>query len=650
MIDDLYAEQAMTAVQDRIANPLPQPKQEPRFSVWRTVTAIPRAVTEATAQVAATVAEVTGGAAQVLGAYPEMFGPVPLTAQQRADADRQRERLLSDGVDMSNDVGEALRAAGRSYRPDPQTAHGAEQVIYGFARGASKVVAGAMTGGTAGVLTIAAEEGVSAADDLRLQGVPLGARSAAGAVQGAGLGLAALPLIGNTLGQTAALYLAGGPGGFMAQQALTREILQNAGQDKVAEQFDPFDPVGLSISALVPAGFAAYGIRAQRLQRAAASLPNYADLPRDPAAAPDLPTATMPEPVPSALTPIADAVQRYPTERISQEVIDAAMVMHLRQRSMMSEELARTYEAPGQRIESLAEFVAREKIKPEPTPADVPGNFLAFVRDAGGIDLGQKLDITGDASGVRNNPAGIFRTGGRGTDELAMLAEEAGYLRPGEGADSGRLVELVQAAVRGERVLTLTEQMAKAAREQHLAGMAERMEAVEGKLRLLGEDPAAAGGNLAAMEAYVRQNEPRLLAAALAEARAAADDAGGLGDELRARAQQIAADVRDGGRTLLQYEREVQALSPVMRRLVTQELEGRPTDAPTTAEAPNGEAAPPAGAPGAAADGVPAAGSAADQAPGFRAMTADEKAAAQRAVVDLRKRQALVSRLLECIG
>lgn len=327
MLGAAYEDEAVEALRSRLPEKSAPPQ---KASVWRQIvntgTAAPRGIVSAAAEVAGSVAEAVGGFGQVLGAYPEAFGYSP-TGQARQQADDARTKLLREGVGMNNDVGDALRSAGASYRPDPVTSNVAEQVLYGFARGASKVVGGAVVGGPIGIGAAALEEANTQSEELRQQGVPFGPRVAAGAVQGAGLGLAALPLVGTSLAQTAGLYLLGGPGGFMAQQALTREILQNAGQESAAAQFDPFDPVGLAVATLLPAAFTAYGLRGQRMQRAADSLP---PLEQAEGRAPvDAPPAA--EPVPSDLSPIAQAARAYPTE-----VVDAAMVAHLAERRAAS--------------------------------------------------------------------------------------------------------------------------------------------------------------------------------------------------------------------------------------------------------------------------------------------------------------------------
>lgn len=286
-----------------------KPAAEPKFSAWQLATAVPRGVNEALVQVAATGADVLGSIRSTALASPE----------QR----RQMARTGAPIESYSSEAGDELRKFGREFRPDPLTAHAAEQVVYGFSRGATKIVGGALLAGPVGVGVAGLEEGITQSDELRLQGVDFNARTKAGAVQGAGLAIAALPVIGQTRLATAGLYAAGGPGGFIAQQALTREILQGAGYDKIGAQFDPFDPVGLAVATLLPAGFAAYGLRQQKLQRAAASLPDLP--PRADAVPPAEPAA--PAPIPSRLSPITEAVRAYPTE-----AVDAARVVLLAER------------------------------------------------------------------------------------------------------------------------------------------------------------------------------------------------------------------------------------------------------------------------------------------------------------------------------
>mgnify|MGYP000205002135 CR=1 FL=1 len=279
---DLHADDAITAAvsSPKVATPMPEPK----FSAW---SAVPRGLGVAAGEVGGTLAD-AWGVMKYMRDTPtkDMPGGVPASA-------------------LSSELGDETRAYWKEFKPDPQTASTAEQVIFGFVRGASKVVAGAMVAGPAGVLAAGGQEALTVSDELRAQGVDLNTRTKVGMVQGGGLALAALPVVGTTLKGTAALYLAGGPGGFVAQQALTREILRGASPDGVAAQFDPFDPVGLAVASLIPAGFAAWGIRGQRVAAAAK-------------AAEDFRTG----PVPSDAAPVASAVRAA----YSPEVVDAARV------------------------------------------------------------------------------------------------------------------------------------------------------------------------------------------------------------------------------------------------------------------------------------------------------------------------------------
>jgi len=604
----MYGDDTLESVRQQIRTPLPTPKAEPKFNAWGLVTAIPRGIGEASAQVMGTAVEVVT-ALKYMRDTPtkDMPARVPVEA-------------------MQSDFADSLRDRGREFRPDPETAHAAEQVLYGFARGASKVIGGAVAAGPAGVVAAGVEEGVSAADDLKRQGVTdPNVRAKAGMVQGAGLALAALPVVGQTAAATAGLYAVGGPGGFMAQQALTRKILADAGHGDVAAQFDPLDPVGLAVSALIPGAFAVHGIRGQRKAAAA-----KADA--------ELIARTKSGEQTGTATAARDAY--------SPEVVDAARVAYaveqraaanpqpwsMRSADIHEQALSRAEDAmargepvqvadlyPPRVVESLESFLAANKIKDDAAPPEPKSDFLAFIKQAGGIDMAAKFDVTGERSGVLSNPAGIFRNGGRGLDDVALQAEAAGYLRP--GADTRDFVEMVQNAVRGERVLTMEQQMAQAARDHHMATQAERLQLAEDKLRLLGVDPAPAGGNVKALEAYLAQNQQRLLGAALDELRAA-DNFSPEGEAMRSRARQIVADMQDGERTLPQYEADVESLSPAMRRLVQEELDAA-AQAPT---APPQGRAPEAAAP----QGKP------------RDLRAE--------LIALRKEESVLNKLLECLN
>lgn len=533
----LFADDTRASVSAAIRNPVTLPQPEPKFSAWSMLTAAPRGI-------AAAGAEISGTALELLQPFGATMGRL---AGETPAADMGRR--------MADEVRTGVR---ENLAPNPEDSSAAEQVLYGFARGASKVVLGAPAG-PAGFALAGAEEATTAARDLQRQGVDDATAWKAGGVQGAGLALAALPLAGTTLKSTAALYLAGGPGGFVAQQALTREILKQGGYDQIAEGYDPFDPVGLAVSTLVPAVFTAAALRGMR----------------------KAPTVTR-ETEDAARVLLQNEQRQGSNPGVSADA--HAEALGRAESQIARGEVVEVPDSTGRpAYEPLETFLAREKIKPEAMPPEVTGDFIAWLREAGGIDMAQKLDITGEANGVRANPGGIFRSGGRLTDSLAEVAIERGYLP--DGAGSREFVELVQRAIRGERVLDFEQQMRAAQRSAVDADMTARLQAVEDRLRLLGVDPAPARGNVAALEAYARQHEPAILRAALDEARAA-DEFSPEYAALQERAQTLARDIEDAGRTLEQYEAEIAPLSPTMRRMVADALnatrEAEPTPAPKT--------------------------------------------------------------------
>jgi hypothetical protein len=167
-----------------------------------------------------------------------------------------------------NDLSQPFRDFERTLRPDPATASTAERLVYGAVGPMAELVGGAMLGGPAGILAASADTGFSQAEDLRQQGVDLATRTGVGALTATATAAGAfLPMAGSTLKSTAGLYLAGGPGGFMAQQAATSAILKGADYDEIAKQFDPLDPVGLAVSALVPLPFAVVGLRSAKVSQ-----------------------------------------------------------------------------------------------------------------------------------------------------------------------------------------------------------------------------------------------------------------------------------------------------------------------------------------------------------------------------------------------
>lgn len=176
--------------------------------------------------------------------------------------------------------GDAQRKMADSFMPDPQTAHWSTQAVAGLTRFAAKAVVDVGTmGPVAGAGVLGMDEANNTAQRLMAKGVDVGTATKVGAVQGAFSAVGAvLPIAGQTLAKTAGLVVAGGPLSFMAQEGLSKSILQKADYGAEAALHDPFDTVGLAVSTLVPAGFGAMGLRAAARRSTQAATPSLHDV------------------------------------------------------------------------------------------------------------------------------------------------------------------------------------------------------------------------------------------------------------------------------------------------------------------------------------------------------------------------------------
>lgn len=303
MLDDLYAGDLEAAHNDRQARPLPITPAQRKFSAWLTTTAAPRgagmAVNEgiASALDAAWSAGVTGLESGVVGDLGRLAGFDP-GDDVRADIRQAGQRMRDEGEGATAPQAVEIRdSASRYYMPDPNTSHTAENVVFGLTRFGTKAVGYTLAAGPyGGAALLAGDEGLTASEQLRQQGVDADTRTKIGAVTG-GVSAAGvlLPVVGSTIPRTLALTAVGGPGMFIGQQAATRQILQDAGYQHLGDQYDPFDPVGLSVATLVPGLFGAAHVRglraAERARSAGETAPAHAEgLPppveREPGAAP----------------------------------------------------------------------------------------------------------------------------------------------------------------------------------------------------------------------------------------------------------------------------------------------------------------------------------------------------------------------------
>lgn len=252
---DAYADDTAATLQAMQERPVMPEPPKPKHSAW---TAIPRALAAAGAEVVGNVSDVLDAFGQTAAATGGMGAGIRTPDEKRdQQADEAFRKLTTEGIDWRSEDSRAAYAFGRDLRPDPLTAGTAEQAIFGITKSVSKAVGSALTlGPIGGAVGFGVSEGMTAAEDLADLGVDSETRFKVGSIT-AGMGTvgALLPVAGSTTAKTVALVLGGGPASFMAQQAAISSVLENASYDELAAQYDPLDPLGLTIATLVPAAF-----------------------------------------------------------------------------------------------------------------------------------------------------------------------------------------------------------------------------------------------------------------------------------------------------------------------------------------------------------------------------------------------------------
>ena len=279
MYADLYPGETENALMERAANPVtPTPK---RRGLWRSAGDLLTAPLYGAAQ---GINESGRLLSRLATMRPEpdpperqaaaLFPPSPQIQEERA---RSRER--NDEIAAVFDT--QFRSGADYWRADPATSNWATQLLHEGGRIVAKAAGYGAAGGMPGaVVGTSIDEGATAFLGLRDRGVDAATAAQVGAVRAATTAVSiALPVAGRTAAQTAGLVLAGGPAAYMAEAALSREILQRAQYPEIAAEHDPFDPAGLALS-LVPG--AVFGTAAHLVRRGAgsadAAAPNAADI------------------------------------------------------------------------------------------------------------------------------------------------------------------------------------------------------------------------------------------------------------------------------------------------------------------------------------------------------------------------------------
>jgi hypothetical protein len=250
----MFQEGTDKALDDLVQRPaLPKPVEKPGF--WRGALSAPfRGVGAGVAESIAYRAETAGAFGEVSAATGAFSSGGMFSVQtdaERKESEAARNKVLAAGPTMSNEAGNLFRARAKELMPDPDATGTAAHVIAGLTRFGTKAV-GYMAGGAGGVVDLGMDEGLTESDRLKQQGVDISTRTQAGTVAGVVAGGSMLaPMSGATAVTRFVKGVAVGEGTMIGQAVAERAILENAGYDKIASTFDPFDPVSLAVG-LVP--------------------------------------------------------------------------------------------------------------------------------------------------------------------------------------------------------------------------------------------------------------------------------------------------------------------------------------------------------------------------------------------------------------
>lgn len=265
MWDGLDQQATDKALDYRARNPSPTPP--PNVSGWSQVGEILASPFKGVGQGALQTARNVNAAAGVAGVSA-------IDPREDLDGYLEEQALSREGATVADPL---LRRGVDRLKPDVQASTTASLVLQDAFRVLTKTAGYYAAGGTVGAVAgTAADEGLTGYLELRDKGVDPATAAQVGAVRGVATaaGIAA-PVAGRTLMQFAGIVATTGPGSFMAEQAITRDILERARYPELAAEHDPFDPVGLGVSILVPAAFggAVHLSRARAARRAEAEAP-----------------------------------------------------------------------------------------------------------------------------------------------------------------------------------------------------------------------------------------------------------------------------------------------------------------------------------------------------------------------------------------
>lgn len=255
---EVHSQGINEAFNRQLLNPGPPPAPD-SFSAWSFLASGAKGPVSGAIESGGTVAD-------ILSLFATPYAAIGGPGEDPKQTEEARQRMLKSQA-FDPKVGDFLRKKADEFAPDPQTSTKADQVIHGLTRGVSKAVVDVLAmGPVGGAVAFGVDEGNTAGQRLRMEGVDPETAAKVGAVTGAIQGgTVAIPGVGSTVLKTLGLAAATGPVAFMAQEKLTKEILKNADYGDLASLHDPLDPLGLTLATVIP--FAVGGLHIRNIKQ-----------------------------------------------------------------------------------------------------------------------------------------------------------------------------------------------------------------------------------------------------------------------------------------------------------------------------------------------------------------------------------------------
>ena len=172
---------------------------------------------------------------------------------------------------LRDDAKFARLKAQNDYTPNPETTGHAAMMIHGLTGSLAKAIGYTVLTGGSGILAaplFGADLGLYEAGKLRDKGVNESTAQKAGAITGIvnAVGMALPGALGTSYLKSMAFGGMVNPVTDISEQMVIKFILENANYSKQSQEYDPFDPVNLGVSAGMGIAFGALGARANRAQ------------------------------------------------------------------------------------------------------------------------------------------------------------------------------------------------------------------------------------------------------------------------------------------------------------------------------------------------------------------------------------------------